>query len=58
MSALSRRDFLGAMAGAALAPACVLDGRLKLPMEYTPEDLDDGWPIADPASVGIDPEAI
>jgi CubicO group peptidase (beta-lactamase class C family) len=44
---------------AAVGPAsCVLDKDLKLPMEYDPEPLSDGWPVGDPADVGVDPAAI
>lgn len=59
---MRRRDLLGG--GVALAvstatnPGCVLDGTLKLPTRYAPEPLDDGWAIAAPEDVGLEPEAL
>lgn len=41
-----------------LALSCLGDGELKHRNTTIPEDLDDGWTIATPESVGIDPAAL
>ena len=39
--------------------SCLKDDTLKIPFQsYLPADLSDGWEIAEPASVGIDGEAL
>ena len=54
---MTRREWL-AGAAATLPAACVLDGELKLDLEYRPAQLDDGWTIGAAEHVGIDPEAL
>ena len=39
--------------------SCLKDDPFKIPFQsYVPSDMDDGWEIAEPASVGIDGEAL
>jgi CubicO group peptidase (beta-lactamase class C family) len=37
---------------------CLPDGSNKIPYNDTPIDIGDGWPIATPAEVGVDPEGL
>jgi CubicO group peptidase (beta-lactamase class C family) len=46
------------LALAILASGCLFDGELKHDGPTTPEPLDDGWAIATPESVGLDPEVL
>ena len=42
-----------------LLASCLKEDPLKIPFQsYSPASLDDGWEIAEPASVGIDGEAL
>jgi CubicO group peptidase (beta-lactamase class C family) len=41
-----------------VAGGCVFDGELKHENPTVPEQLDDGWEIASPESVGLDPDAL
>jgi CubicO group peptidase (beta-lactamase class C family) len=43
---------------ALLAAGCLLDGEPKQRSTTTPPALDDGWPIATPAEVGLDPAVL
>jgi CubicO group peptidase (beta-lactamase class C family) len=42
----------------ALASACLLDGTLKHRGTTVPEQLDDGWAVGTPKSVGLDPAVL
>ena len=38
--------------------ACVLEGEIKLPLNMTPRDIGDGWPLASPEDVGLRYESV
>ena len=49
---------IGALAMALAITGCVPDAKLKIPYNDAPAVVDDGWPVATPASQGLDPDGI
>lgn len=49
---------LGVASATGMLGACLPQGKLKRPLEMEPRALDDGWEIASPASVGLDPKRV